>query len=107
MSDFFIKFYVDTRFSQLQEIVMARLEEYRQQVENLKTSMDAMFTRIDEDVAELHRKLDAGTLTGEDFAELESLIARVNAHDIDPDHPPMPDDDDEGEGEGEGEDPDA
>jgi hypothetical protein len=107
MSDSFVKFYIDHHLAQMETRVMATVEEYRQQVENLKTSMDAMFERIDEDVAELHRKLDAGTLKGEDFEAIESLLARVNAHDIDPNHPPMPDDPEPGEGEDDGEDPDA
>lgn len=68
---------------------MATIEEFRESLATLKAEMDAMFVRIDEDVAELKRKLAEGTLAPEDFAALQSEIDRAKAHDIDADFPPL------------------
>jgi molybdopterin converting factor small subunit len=74
----------------LEETVMAAIDDLRAKLAEMREANDALFARIDEDVAELRRKIEDGTVTPEDVASIQAEIDRAKAHDIDKDFPPAP-----------------
>jgi hypothetical protein len=70
------------------EVIVATLEEFRAKFAEFKTELTAALARVDEDVAELRRKIAEGTISAADLDELQGEIDRIKAVDPDPDFPP-------------------
>lgn len=71
---------------------MATVQELQTKVDTLVTSVEAMKTRVSEDVAALRAQIEAGQVDGAALDQinttLDSIEASVSGVDPDPENPP-------------------
>jgi hypothetical protein len=86
-------------FQAFRSDIMSELSDFNAQVTE---HLDRMFNRLDEDVAELRRIIEASRATDEEKAAATATLDRINRHDLDPAFPAVvepeePETPDEGE----------
>ena len=87
MSDLFVKHYIDHEIRRVLDALEDRMSQLSDKLAEMTAAYDAAFARIDEDVAELRRKIEEGTATPDDLATIQAHIDRAKAHDLDPAFP--------------------